>query len=144
MLEELASEVSWLETIVCYSLDDRPSFLNRPNEARGLSAVLKPTSLPSFPYSLRSPNDADGLVDAAEADRRETTRRYQFCNRPAGFRIVRRIEENGGLWLAVLPPLRATEHLRCKKLCRSFAIAPWHDFACRASLRCTENIGALP
>jgi hypothetical protein len=45
--------------------------------------------------------DADGLVAAADADRRKTSRRYQFCNRPAGFRIVRRIEKNDELWLAV-------------------------------------------
>ena len=40
---------------------------------------------------------------SADADRRETTRGYQFCDRPAGFPIVGRIEKDGELRLAVCP-----------------------------------------
>ena len=65
------------------------------------ASLLVTTSQLAVLIKLAECFNADGLVDAADADRRETIRRYQFCNRFAGFRIVRRIEKNGELRLAV-------------------------------------------
>jgi hypothetical protein len=65
------------------------------------ASLLVTTSQLAVLIKLAECFNADGLVDAADADRRETTRGYQFSDRPAGFRIVRRIEKNGELRLAV-------------------------------------------
>jgi hypothetical protein len=65
------------------------------------ASLLVTTSQLAVLIKLAECFNADGLVDAADADRRETTRSYQFSDRPAGFRIVRRIEKNGELRLAV-------------------------------------------
>jgi hypothetical protein len=70
------------------------------NERLSLLGGYKSFEFPVF-IKLAECFNADGLVDAANADGREATRCYQFCNRPTGIRIIRCLEKNGQLRLTV-------------------------------------------